>query len=75
MKKIRVFPAGEFICDNCGLNNFFSLVGSDVPDEVLESTKQELAKEIGVEHVSGCFLIQPKAVKCKHCESQFEIEF
>lgn len=75
MKKIRVFPAGEFICDNCGLNNYFSLVGAEVPDDVLESTKQELAKEIGVEHVHGCFLLQPKTVQCKHCESKFEIEF
>jgi hypothetical protein len=75
MKKIRVFPAAEFVCEECGKNNLFSLVGSEVADEVLESTKKELLKEFGLGTMQGCFVMQPVEVECHHCKTKFEVEF
>lgn len=77
MKSVRVFPAGEFICENCGRNNFFSLIGTDVPDQLLQNTKEELAIELGLEEaqLEGSFLMSPETVICKFCESEFELEY
>lgn len=75
MQKIRLFPAAEFVCEDCGRNCFISLIGADVPEEVIAAMKQEMREEFGVEEVLGDFLIQPTSVECKHCGAVFEAEF
>lgn len=75
MDRIRAFPAGEFICEHCGRNNFFSLIAADVPNEVVEAMKHELTEEFGIRQIEGDFLLQPKTVKCRYCDYEYELDF
>lgn len=75
MEKIQAFPAGEFVCENCGRNNYFSLIAADLPQDVMETAKKEIKDELGINQVSGHFLLQPKAVKCRYCGGEYEVDF
>ena len=63
------------MCEECGKNSFFSLIGTEVSDDVLESTKKELLKEFGLGNMQGCFVMQPVEIECRHCGTKFEAEF
>jgi protein-arginine kinase activator protein McsA len=74
MEKIRVFPALEFVCENCGKNSFASLIALDMP---VESIKEELKKNLDFDEeigVSADFYFQPEQVICQHCKSKYEVD-
>ncbi len=68
---VHVAPAGEFTCDDCGSNTFFSLVSYDpenVEPEVLEFLKQECGVTPGVDGLIYGF---PDMVRCKRCQRRY----
>ena len=75
MKKIRLWPAAEGICEECGRSLFLSLIANDLPDEVILNMKKELQEELGMETVKGDFLWQPHSIICPHCGVEFETKF
>lgn len=72
MKEVELFHAWEWICDECGKNNFASSVTLSV----------EEAEEIGIEVIvpenqsteeDGHFMVfsEPEEVKCDNCGAEF----
>lgn len=63
----ELFPAFEWICDNCGVNNFDSAVVLEMDGE----TAANLKEEAGVS--DDCFFMKmPDTVWCQHCDAEYE---
>jgi DNA-directed RNA polymerase subunit RPC12/RpoP len=78
--KVEMQHAWEWICDECGRNNFVSSVVAEMPpEERLQFAKDQgmiemWATELPEELKSGDFMTFPTEVKCSHCGSEFETE-
>lgn len=70
MKKINFWSAIEWICDECGRNNFTSMVAP----EMSENDEQEAREMFNIEDwEDGEFLTAPDLVTCNFCEEKFEL--
>lgn len=71
MKEVELFHAWEWICDECGKNNFASSVTLSVKE----------AEDMGIEVIvpenqsteEGRFVVysEPEEVKCDNCGAEF----
>lgn len=75
MQKIRVFPAVEFVCDNCGGNSFASLVGMEIPsDKFVKEIKSNFNMDERIE-IAADFFLHPEEVICQHCQTKYIVDF
>lgn len=76
--KVELQHAWEWICEDCGRNNFSSAVVAEMPpEERLQFAKDqgmvdEFATEVPEELRDGDFMTMPTEVTCSHCGSEFE---
>lgn len=77
MKKVELFQAFEWICEECGKNNYASAVTAELTDE----EKLQYAKEYGhvdmfcqklPEGMNIDLVTYPTQVKCLHCGEEYE---
>lgn len=68
--QVDYWPAIEWICENCGENNFSSMVTPEMSPE----EEQESKKALGIEAwENGDLLWAPESVICKFCEEEFKL--
>lgn len=68
MKIVEFWTAVEWICDECGRNNYSSMI----TPELTEEDEKELKDKFSVESwEEGNFLIAPEHVTCKFCNEKF----
>ena len=67
------FPAGEFVCDKCGRNSYFSLVAVDsqLDNEELEEFYFKVHGDPLPEGASMNWCMHPLTVTCQHCQTEF----
>ena len=68
------YPAGEFVCDNCGKNSYFSLVSinSELDEEELSDFfKKVFGNRKASKEATGVWLLHPVTVKCQHCNMEY----
>ena len=77
MKSVVTDVAGEFICDACGRNSYFSWVSVSLKDlfDPENEYDMELAEELGGGEISekDVLLTEPDRVTCAHCQEVYEI--
>lgn len=71
---VSTFPAGEFVCDNCGRNSYFSLVAvdSELNENELNDFYRKLHGAKPPEGASAIWLMHPASVKCAHCDAEYD---
>ncbi len=73
LKHIETFPAGEFICDECGRNSYFSLV--TVEDQLDEEELKDLNMKLNggalIEGATNFWMMHPLVVKCHYCKTEY----
>lgn len=73
LPKIDTFPAGSFICAECGHQNFYPLVPIGEGESKKFATEmmeiQGYPKDVCD---SGSFLVEPDCVSCSECFCEFE---
>ncbi len=68
LKYVETFAAGEFICEECGSNSYYSVVTMD---------KERLSEEMLEELLSSenfnddRIIMHPNVVQCGHCDEYF----
>jgi protein-arginine kinase activator protein McsA len=70
---VSPFPAAEFVCDKCGRNSFFSLIGVEHSldeDELEDFYEKSMGKDLP-ENTKGFWYMYPKEVKCQHCNTEY----
>jgi protein-arginine kinase activator protein McsA len=73
-KIIETYPAGEFVCDNCGRNSYFSLVSvkSQLSPEEMKEFYQKLHGTKPPDETEAAWLVHPSTVKCQHCGTEYD---
>lgn len=75
MKEVELFHAWEWICDECGKNNFASSVTLSV-EEAEDMGIEVIMPEIpeGKTKEDGNFIVfsEPEEVKCENCGAEFK---
>jgi hypothetical protein len=78
MGVVELHQAFAWDCEECGRENFERAVQAEMtPEEAKEfAAKQGVISEdeLNDPDFSGCFLMAPKSVKCKHCGNEFLAE-
>lgn len=76
MTSTRTFAAGGFVCDCCGVRNYFDLVAID-PENVctdFPAADPSAFAPLGPVEVYSEFLIEPTVVSCKLCGARFRVD-
>jgi len=70
---VETFAAGEFVCDKCGKNTYFSLV--NVEDELNQKELVDFYSKVqGKRPPKGTkafWFMTPLIVTCKHCKAEY----
>lgn len=73
MKTVELTPAFEWTCENCGKNNFVR--GVVVPPAAISLEDLDESVQDWIESgESGDFVMKPRRVKCRLCQSKFKTE-
>jgi len=78
-QKIELQCAWEWICEDCGRNNFASAVVAEMPpDERLQFAKdqglvEDFVSDLPDEFKDGEFMTHPTEVTCSHCGTEFDV--
>lgn len=78
MRNIDTCLAGEYICDACGKNNFFSWImmsADDLSEEEMFDMNQKMLEVLHEEELPELevFFTEPEEVKCGHCGKRYEV--
>ena len=70
METIELLPAFEWICEECGKNNYVSAIKSEDPDLIKRFREHfDISEDKEAE-----LLMQPTKVTCEHCSVSFDVE-
>ncbi len=71
--RVDTFPAGSFICPECGVQNFYAIVPvGEGPEKDGAADMMEIAGYPMDVRQNCIFAKEPDAVQCSRCESTFE---
>ncbi len=75
MKTVELNVAYEWICDECGRNNFCSAIVADIPQEEAFEIAKKMGEVEPYEELDPDIMHQfqtcPETVTCSHCGEQF----
>jgi transcription elongation factor Elf1 len=78
LRKLEVFPAWVFTCNDCGKDTFVrSVVAEMSQEEREEQLRVEMKLELWEPIPEGTFgewTTYPTTLKCDHCKAEFESE-
>lgn len=70
---VESFPAGEFVCDKCGKNSYFSMVNieNELSEKELVDLYKKMKEKPPPKDTKGFWLMCPFTVICSYCKTEF----
>lgn len=69
---VETFAAGEFICEVCGRNSYFSLINveNELSTEELEDFYRKVLGKKPMPGTKSFWMQHPLTVVCQHCQTE-----
>lgn len=66
-KTVELIQEWEWVCDECGRNNYASSMKAELSEEDADKAREEFGYD-------GEWVTKPDSVKCSHCGAEFDVE-